>query len=174
MSSRHSHKRDLSPRQKSLILLPLLSVTLILDQLSKQWAIGELRGQYPRSYAANIFRLEYSENTGAFLGLGSALPEWLRFWLLNIFVGIVLGLSTAFLFRTRGIERPQVIGLSLLISGGASNLLDRFFRDGRYVVDFMNIGLGQLRSGIFNVADIAIMAGIFLFVLAQPRASRSH
>lgn len=140
-----------------------------LDQLTKQWAISDLKGHFPRIYWDNLFRLEYSENTGAFLGLGAALPEWLRFWLLSVFVGLVLILSTVFLFRTRAITRVQAIGIALLTSGGASNLWDRFFREGRHVVDFMNVGIGQLRSGIFNVADVAIMAGIFLFVLTQPK-----
>ena len=33
-----------------------------------------------------------------------------------------------------------------------------------HVVDFMNMGIGQLRTGIFNVADMAIMAGLFMLL----------
>lgn len=171
-TSRRRTSSELDSRQKLVVLLPVLGVTFVLDQITKQWAIRELRGQFARVYWKNLFRFEYSENPGAFLGLGAALPEWLRFWLLNIFVAIVLVLSTVFLFRTRGIARAQTLGIALLIAGGASNLFDRFFREGRTVVDFMNIGIGSLRSGIFNVADIAIMAGIFLFILTQPQKSR--
>ena len=57
---------------------------------------------------------------------------------------------------------------SLFIAGGASNWFDRI-NDGR-VVDFMNAGIGWLRTGVFNVADVAIMLGVALFIFAELRA----
>ena len=51
-----------------------------------------------------------------------------------------------------------------MISGGFSNLYDRITNHGG-VVDFMNMGVGSLRTGIFNVADMAIMAGVLLLVI---------
>jgi signal peptidase II len=42
--------------------------------------------------------------------------------------------------------------------------------DGR-VIDFLNVGIGGLRTGIFNVADVAIMVGVALFLFAESRAS---
>ena len=50
-------------------------------------------------------------------------------------------------------------------SGGISNMIDRVLSGA--VIDFMNIGIGNLRTGIFNVADMAIMAGLFLVVIAH-------
>jgi signal peptidase II len=64
-----------------------------------------------------------------------------------------------------------------VVAGGASNWIDRL-AFGR-VVDFMNVGLGPLRTGIFNVADVAIMVGVGLLILGDarrrgpPSASRS-
>ncbi|MBH0192527.1 MAG: signal peptidase II, partial [Nitrospira sp.] len=49
------------------------------------------------------------------------------------------------------------------LSGGVANLLDRMFYDGR-VVDFMNLGIGGFRTGIFNVADVCITAGVLLLI----------
>ena len=66
-------------------------------------------------------------------------------------------------------SRPSLVGLALLFAGGASNLVDRALRDS--VVDFMNVGLGPLRTGVFNVADVAILAGVALVVLANHRSS---
>lgn len=43
--------------------------------------------------------------------------------------------------------------------GGVGNLIDRIFNEGR-VIDFMNIGVGSLCTGVFNVADIAISFGV--------------
>ena len=59
---------------------------------------------------------------------------------------------------------------SLVAAGGIGNLIDRIFRQGR-VVDFMNMGITvnqfPLRTGIFNVADVAIMAGLFLIIAIE-------
>jgi signal peptidase II len=54
-----------------------------------------------------------------------------------------------------------------------SNLIDRIVYDGR-VIDFLNIGIGPLRTGIFNIADMAITgAAVFLVVesLIRPAAT---
>jgi signal peptidase II len=49
--------------------------------------------------------------------------------------------------------------------GGASNLIDRVFREG-HVVDYMVLNLGSVHTGVFNIADVAIMvgAGMLLYV----------
>ena len=41
-----------------------------------------------------------------------------------------------------------------------------------FVVDFLNVGVGPVRTGIFNVADVAIMAGAALMLIAELRAAR--
>ena len=69
-----------------------------------------------------------------------------------------------------------IAGGSLLVAGGVGNLIDRMVNHGA-VIDFMNIGFGRLRSGIFNVADMAIMAGagVLLFVgYRQGKSRRIH
>jgi signal peptidase II len=57
------------------------------------------------------------------------------------------------------------VGLYLILAAGLSNLLDRFIR-GR-VIDFLNLGIGTLRTGIFNMADLALFVGVALAVLAH-------
>jgi signal peptidase II len=54
----------------------------------------------------------------------------------------------------------------LVAGGGISNLIDRLFYDGR-VTDFLNIGIGSFRTGIFNLADMAILAGALLLILSR-------
>ena len=66
-----------------------------------------------------------------------------------------------------------VVAWSLVLSGGLGNLVDRIINDGR-VIDFMNIGIGSLRTGIFNVADVYITVGVVVLVfqaLQRPRRS---
>jgi signal peptidase II len=58
-----------------------------------------------------------------------------------------------------------------VLSGGTGIMLaaDRIMR--RSVVDFLNLGVGPARTGIFNVADLAITIGIVLVVSARQRVS---
>jgi signal peptidase II len=56
----------------------------------------------------------------------------------------------------------------LIASGGVGNWIDRLTNDGR-VTDFLNLGIGSLRTGIFNVADMVLMAGVALFLLGSRR-----
>jgi signal peptidase II len=61
-------------------------------------------------------------------------------------------------------QAPLLIALALFLGGGIGNLIDRLTNDGR-VIDFMHIGFGFLRTGIFNVADMALMTGVVLLAL---------
>lgn len=72
----------------------------------------------------------------------------------------------------RGLSRRQVIALSLIASGGIGNWIDRLTNDGR-VTDFLNVGIGNLRTGVFNVADMVLMAGVALYLLDASIRSRS-
>ena len=64
-----------------------------------------------------------------------------------------------------------MISLSLVVGGGFGNLADRIFNEGR-VIDFMNIGIGSLRTGVFNVADIALSFGIVWFLAVSFKDQR--
>ena len=54
----------------------------------------------------------------------------------------------------------------MIIGGGAGNLIDRIQYDG-VVIDFLNVGVGPVRTGVFNVADVAVIAGVLLYVVTQ-------
>jgi signal peptidase II len=77
--------------------------------------------------------------------------------LLALFVATLRG-------RSSGL---RLAALVLFVAGGASNWVDRALRGN--VVDFLNVGIGPLRTGIFNVADMAIMLGIALWLFAELR-----
>jgi len=144
--------------------LILLLTTVGCDRVTKQAATARLAGRPSVSYFADTFRLEYAENPGAFMSLGEGLPNWARAGLLIVLagVGLLVVAFAAFKLRWIGLAR---IGAVLYVAGGASNLVDRIARGS--VVDFMNVGIGSLRTGIFNVADVALMAGIVLILLGS-------
>jgi signal peptidase II len=61
-----------------------------------------------------------------------------------------------------------VVALAGLAGGGFGNWMDRVLLGG-VVVDFMNVGIGPVRTGIFNVADLAIMAGALFLAWPMKR-----
>jgi signal peptidase II len=139
----------------------LLLTTIGCDRVTKHVATTRLAGKPGVSYLANTFRLEYAENPGAFMSLGSGLPDWARTGLLTFGAGVGLVAVAAAASRLRWIGLPLIGGI-LFIAGGTSNLVDRITRGS--VVDFMNVGIGSLRTGIFNVADVALVVGVVLIV----------
>jgi signal peptidase II len=68
----------------------------------------------------------------------------------------------------------NTVCLSLVLGGGVSNLIDRFFRQNGQVIDFMNMGIGSLRTGVFNVADVFIMFGIIAYALTTLSAPQAE
>lgn len=93
------------------------------------------------------------------MGLGARLPDSVRFWSLTVFVSVALIGMLRFVWASQEISHPlSILGISLIIGGGFSNLIDRLLHSGA-VVDFMNMGVGNLRTGVFNLADVAIVIG---------------
>lgn len=155
-------------KSRRLALISAVSVLWIgCDQVTKEIAMNTLKGVRPMSFFGNLFRLEYVENPGAFLGLGGWLSHDLRFWILTVAVAIFLSAFLFFLVLNSNMGNFQTVAMSMILGGGISNLIDRITRTQGRVVDFMNLGIGNLRTGIFNVADIAIMVGIGLFILSM-------
>lgn len=163
----------MQPNRWKLIVFTIL-VNIIVDQLTKVWAIQSLKEAPTYRFLGDTFRLQYAENPGAFLSLGAGLSPTMRFLVLTIIVAFFLVAATVYLFRSPQMGTARAIGLSLLIGGGISNLIDRAFREGGRVIDFLNLGVGDLRTGIFNIADIAIMAGIALVFFSKDPGPRSQ
>ena len=158
---------------KRMMVIILVSLACAgCDQGTKSLASAYLTKYEMTSYFNDIVRIGYIENTGAFLGLGSSLPENIRFSLFTVITGLLLIGLFIYLVYSSNLNLIAVIGLSLLLSGGGSNLFDRIVNDGA-VIDLLNIGIGGVRTGIFNVADMAIMlGGVLLFVAHSKYSSR--
>ena len=154
-----------------MVVLFLLVLCVGCDQLTKDAAQQYLAFDPPRSWFHDTVRLEYAENSGAFLSVGGGLSKELRIVLFQVFPALWLIALVLYLFFTKVPSLLLTVAWSLVLSGGVGNLLDRILHDGR-VVDFMNLGIGNLRTGIFNVADICITIGVSLLlleVLQRPR-----
>jgi len=148
--------------KRVIALLLVLLTTVGCDQVTKSLAESHLSSSKPLSFLNGIVQLQVVENPGAFLSLGAGLSTETQHWIFTIAVAILL--SVAFVFALRvsiKAQAPLLIALALFLGGGIGNLIDRLTNDGR-VIDFMHIGFGFLRTGIFNVADMALMAGVIL------------
>lgn len=153
------------------LLLLLLLGTIGCDQATKRWAHASLAQSATRSYLGDIITLEYSENAGAFLSIGATWPWRARLVLFGAGAFLLMAF-TAVALLSEGRSRGSIIGVTLFVAGGASNLADRLSRG--LVIDFMNVGIGPVRTGIFNVADVAIMVGVAVAAFSWMRHAESR
>jgi signal peptidase II len=151
-----------------LVLLSAIGATIGCDRVTKHVAATRLAEGPSRSFLADTFRLEYAENPGAFLSLGADWPGPVRTAIFG--AGNALLLALFVVAMRRGWPTRTLLGMALFVGGGVSNLLDRIIHG--TVIDFMNVGIGPLRTGIFNVADLAIMLGVGIVMLETWRSDR--
>jgi signal peptidase II len=149
-----------------VVLLIAIGTTIGCDRVTKHLAAATLSEAGNRSFLADAFRLEYVENTGAFLGVGADWPHAVLTAVFGVGNGLLL-VALAVLAMRRRWHRRALLGVALFVAGGASNLVDRIIYG--MVIDFMNVGIGSLRTGIFNVADMAIMLGAGVLVIEGYR-----
>lgn len=136
---------------KNKILIILSVVLILIDQLSKV-----LVSIYLKSPIGNDFlKLEATTNTGIAFGLNDSSN------IANIvIIFVVLDLIISFIKRQNDkIDNKTMVALSLMVSGGISNLIDRFIRGG--VLDFIKI----YKFPIFNIADISVVIGWILLIV---------
>jgi signal peptidase II len=151
-----------------LLVLVIVAVCIALDQVTKALAQAYLPPHTIHLLGGTV-RLALSENAGAFLSLGAALPPALRFWIFTVASAAMLVGVVAYAVTSSEIPGDVVIALACVAGGGVGNLIDRITRDG-HVIDFLNFGIGNLRTGILNVADIFITFGALYVMWAALRS----
>lgn len=139
------------------------------DKTTKEMAKEHLKDKGTISYIHDTFRLQYVENTGAAMSLGDGLSKGAGFWFLcAIPLLVIVALFIYAIRNSGGLSMAKLSGFALIIAGGIGNILDRFLFD-RHVTDFMNIGMGDLRTGIFNFADVWVSIGVVVLILGYRR-----
>jgi signal peptidase II len=151
-----------SNRRKLLVFLIFVVAVLLADRAGKYLATEFLSDGMRHSYLADLLRLEYMQNSGAILGLGSQLPDGIRRPLMPLTTVAILIWVSIMLVRDRGFGWAAA-GFSLVWGGGFANLIDRVAYG--QVVDFFNLGIGTVRTGTSNLADVAIVIGIPLILI---------
>jgi signal peptidase II len=148
---------------RAAIILFILALNIGCDQVSKVIVRKDLTTEI--NYFGGFFTLVKMENTGAFLSLGDSLGGPLHFILLVLLPVLAILAALVYLFYKTDLNKYTVFAIILITGGGAGNLYDRV----KYgsVTDFMHIGMstGFLQTGVFNVADMSIMAGMFIILI---------
>ena len=136
------------------------TAVVVSDFVTKLIAESFLARRLPLRVIGDVvqFRLVYNEGAAFGLHVGEN-SRW-------IFLGlaiVALFVLASLVRGTRPGDRFRLIALALVCGGAVGNLIDRL-RFG-YVLDFVDVGIGQLRWYTFNVADAAISASILLLLV---------
>ncbi len=150
----------------------VLSASVGCDQTTKRIAEQSLNGGNSHSFFYDTVRLHYIQNSGAFLSLGSHFDDVTKLFLFILLPIMFLMGASLYIVLKHHLSHTHILLSALIIGGGLGNLIDRIFLDG-LVTDFLNIGIGSLRTGIFNIADVAIMFGAFGLLWLEFRKNSS-
>lgn len=152
-------------RKKIALYLGLTLGLIAIDQVTKYIVERTLRLYDPVPVLGDFFRLTYIFNRGAAFGLH--LGEWSRviFTILPVVAAIMLYLMYR---QTPWSDRTRLVSIALVTGGAIGNLIDRV-RSSRGVVDFFDVGFGNVRWPVFNIADIGVTIGALLLAVSLWR-----
>lgn len=148
---------------KTIGIFLILLTNIGCDQISKDIVRRKIGYNETISLIDNHLTLTKVENTGAFLSVGSGLPDFMKFILLSGVPLLALAFGIVYLFTRKHLNMISRLALSFAIGGGLGNIYDRIIHGS--VTDFLHINFGFFQTGIFNMADVSIMVGMFLFVI---------
>jgi signal peptidase II len=157
-------------RSRTLLFCAILAAAVGCDHATKQLAQSSLAPLHVVSLARDTVRLQLASNPGGLLSLGAGLPWQLRQAFFLVLVPLAIAAICWILLRPGHLNGARLVAAALIAGGGLANWLDRMMNSGT-VTDFVSVGVGPLRTGIFNFADVVILAGIALALL--PLRSRA-
>jgi len=145
-----------------VLILLVITVNIGCDQFSKKIVKRSVLPYETIHVFNDHLTVTRVENSGAFLSAGDSMSKASKqiFLTLIPILAMLLGLFYLFLKPVSG---NMLIGLCFVIGGGVGNLFDRMLYGS--VTDFLYVKFGIFQTGIFNMADVSIMTGMFLAVL---------
>jgi signal peptidase II len=134
----------------------------LIDQVTKAWAVRNLRFGNDREIIPNFLNFAYAQNTGVAFSFLDNYGDTGR-WGLSAVAGIAAILVLYYFWRVPSTHDRLLGALALLLAGIVGNVTDRV-RLG-FVVDFVDVQIGGWHYPTFNVADMAICIGAGLLIL---------
>jgi signal peptidase II len=148
---------------KILLILSILGFTIGCDRVSKNMVREKMHYNERINLLGNHLTITKVENTGAFLSLGNRLPKPVKLWIMIILPIVVLGLTFLAVFTKNNMSMLTIAGLCSITGGGIGNIYDRIMQGS--VTDFLHMDFFLFQTGVFNMADVFIMTGMFLILL---------
>lgn len=142
-------------KRKVSIFISIL-LLILLDQAVKGYVVKEIPLGGMRRFIPKVVSLTYLKNSGAAF---SMLEN--QQWFFAIITLIAMGAAFVYLYRHIKGSIWLLLGLTLIISGGIGNFIDRL-RQG-FVVDMFHLDF--MNFAIFNVADIYLTIGVGLLLI---------
>lgn len=147
---------------KARLFFGIIGPVVLLDVATKFLVQRNMRLYQQTEIIADYFRLTYIHNPGAAFGIHLGEHSRLIFLALSI---VALAALAAMYWSTPVADRVRLTAISLICAGAVGNLIDRV-RSDQGVVDFIDVGIGDLRWPVFNVADIAVTTGAIFLALS--------
>lgn len=154
---------------KPRLFWPLLLTLVFTDCATKRLAVEHLTPPHvPHDVVGDLVRFTLAYNPGAAFSISLGSYSRLGFSLIAI---VILGVLAWLYRQTPSTDRWQVVALACVCGGAIGNLLDRL-RSPRGVVDFIDLGVGDVRFWTFNIADVAVLTGAVLLAMRLWRADQ--
>lgn len=134
---------------------------ILLDQLSKYWALIKLSIYHP-VVVLPVLNWTLAYNSGAAFSFLHQAGEWHR-WLFAGFSTVMSVVLVGAIWLTESTKRVQLLALSLILGGAVGNLIDRVSLG--YVIDFIQVHYKNYYWPVFNVADSVICIGALLLLI---------
>jgi signal peptidase II len=144
--------------------LALSALVLVIDQVTKAWAVARFRVGERLEVVPGFFDLTLVYNPGAAFSFLAAADGWQRWFFVGI--GVAASGFILWLLAKHGSQRLFGFSLAMILGGAIGNVIDRLLRG--EVVDFL-LAHWQDRwyFPAFNVADSAITVGAVLLILDE-------
>ncbi|WP_194766702.1 signal peptidase II [Tamlana sp. I1] len=164
--------------KRSIYIYLVIILSIAADQISKIIVRANIIGRtdvHPGEripLIGDYFILMNVENTGAFLGMGSDLNPTLRLIFLLILPILVLGFVLRHILKDKTLDNWSLFAFASIIGGGIANVYDRIVYGS--VTDFLYIDLGGIfRTGIFNLADMSVTAGMIILLFVSFKKKKT-
>ncbi len=152
-------------KNKIIIITIVFFSNFFIDRITKILAENYLQGKNPINLLGNLVILSFVRNNGAFLSVGSNFSEIFKLFIF-IVIPVIICLYGIYYCLYKETDKLSLVLIVSIVAGGFGNIYDRIFNNG-YVTDFLNFGIGNLRTGILNIADISITIGAILLLLYE-------
>lgn len=153
----------MKPKPNALSWLLLSLVVIVLDQLSKWWALAALQpAGTPHPVIPGFLNWTLAFNKGAAFSFLASSEGWQR-WFFVLLAVAISGILVVWLSRTPRSDWKTALPLGLIVGGALGNLIDRLHAS--QVTDFIHVYFREWNYPVFNLADCGITVGAVMLVV---------